>query len=168
MKKRSGFVANSSRSSFVLAFPCMAHTLPVSSLRELLYRGQESVTIGEYVHSTEEIAGIILRQLKSFWNTSEVKNPLIRAIAKGYLEDAPSFGIPDNWSKMKLAEKKKFWRDYSTAQFQYAMTKADQFREEHASSFFYVLEYEDKGSVNIYLHNGDAFRNIPHIRVSNH
>ena len=169
MKTRQGYVANSSSSSFVLAFPCMAHTLPASSLRELLYQGQESVTIGEYVHSTHEIAEHLQRWIVQ--NDREPIDFVADVVSSGYLPEMPKYAFPNNYSSMTDEEIRAYWKGQNEKLFRWSSAYAQKWLDslEIESRYFYTVAFEDgAGDIERYLHDGDAFRHIPHIRISNH
>lgn len=197
MKSRSGFVSNSSSSSFIIGFD----TKPKSAaeLCELLFGDMDFVQYYDRAYSTTDIANVIFNDLKG-QRTASVKK-IIETVASGYF---PGRKFPD-WSDKRPSRKlikqfEEMFPEYDGDYWQedkITKTMAKQLaakikvaidieqKEYEAQEKKAVDEYVNK-SVNpvlegkkVYvleysddcqrhIEHGDVFSGVPHVQISHH
>lgn len=183
MKIRSGFVSNSSSSSFVVAIP--KSLLVPSDIKTAMF-GDEVSLYGPYdddqQHSFDvnEVVGVITREIESQTPNS------IKAIAEELDGYDPQYGdanvegltdgIPDvedyNWEeidKLSQKEKEKFWDNRAKLSEARGRALAKRFIDANKNCDVYVFEFSDNnGSMFSMMEHGDIFRNFKHVRISKH
>lgn len=149
MKVRSGFVSNSSSSSFILVFDSKP-----SSVEELVtVLGDRTFTDGwgETEYSTLELAQVIFYDL----NRSD------KDLDETLLQEFKNKTYLDLWY-----ETGRFNDDESDKR---AKAELEKFKKKTEGKFVAVVNYSDNdGSMYCTLHSGEVFSNIEHIRVSHH
>ena len=174
MKARSGFVSNSSSSSFVLLFSEAPKTQP--ELKRRLFGGSEVFTAYGETHSTEALATIV-------WN--DLQEATERLLSAEEIQEALiSFFVVDlfwQYRRQRIAEitgasdldilhsvekrvEAAVWRQAEKD----APTAARAYAEEHQGEKAFLLTYNDRGRYGRVLDNGAVFENVTHLRISHH
>jgi len=172
MKIRSGFVSNSSSSSFIVAFPSVPNT--VEELQEMIF-GDEKIYPNPYIWEAndrygwpaEEVAETVWKDLQS--RGTITREQALEAAQNGYLDEAdrpeyPSHTIQDPELRAKA------WDEYSAksdaANRSVAEKFLDKVPEGHVLAEF---EYSDNdGPYFTALEHGPLFMKLLHLRVSHH
>lgn len=193
MKIRSGFVSNSSSSSFIVAFDKKPKS--VEEMKEYLFGHNSFGNIDWYEESmsVDEVSEIVFRDLE------EQRKPLsehqiVEELCSGYLEQSPDF-----WSFVQ--ESRKFEKEYrekhgkglwdsdenpdEIARNTYRkihnkeMEEYEKARTENAQRVFQQIKGKFKGK-KVYrfvygdecgqglLEHGEIFSNVPHYQISHH
>lgn len=196
MKTRSGFVSNSSSSSFVVAFK----KKPENSyeLLDLLFRlendnlqvGVES-PYGEETVDALSAATIIWDQLKD--QKPLTKKQIEEEIRSGWFDGHPewnAFRTADvirveyyekfkkniydenadpEWKSRHEKAQEKDWKDYEEAINQAAKDACEKTYPRFKGKKAYRFTFSDNdGSVFATLEHGDTFKALPHIKISHH
>ncbi|MHA2280062.1 MAG: hypothetical protein ACXAC5_04195 [Promethearchaeota archaeon] len=156
MKIRSGFVSNSSSSSFIVAFP----KIPTSAdeVKALLFPdGRETYGCYDHSYSTDEVA-------KTIWYDIQKSKPndkdAIWDAAHGWLEGQPE----TDWSAEKVD-----WKAYSAECCKHRQKVIKEFYEQNPNAYIYCFHYgDDNGSFEEALEHGGLFDALPHIVSSHH
>ena len=161
MKIRSGFVSNSSSSSFVVVLEKKPNS--PEELKNVLFKDEKVVSYYDYIKTTEEVSQRIFNDIESFEKDSSM---LLEKIVDGL----------DNWGlryeKYKLASGQTDWKKHDEDREQYikdeVIPKANKFIEKYKNNFIFCVTYEDSGSEVLY-ECGDIFKNaIENIRINEH
>lgn len=197
MKSRSGFVSNSSSSSFIIGF----ETKPKSAaeLCNLLFGDMDFVQYYDKAFSTSDIANTIFNDLKGVRTASAKK--ILETIGSGYFtgcdyggwnKDRPSDKLVRQFQDMFPEYKGDYWDEKKITKTM-AKQLAVKIREargkenaedratETAAANKYVTEtvnpkltgkkvyvLEYGDDVHGHIEHGDVFNNIPHIQISHH
>jgi hypothetical protein len=179
MKFRTGFVANSSSSSFIVAF---AHRpKSVADLKEMMFGKQEWHYTGIYGDgetdiSTQSIAEAVFEDVKKKATKKQVYESIRNGYFKPYLipELFPGIHMSDTQglSYQNKEEKKeidRIWKESDEINDARAMAIAEGFINGHDDKFIVVLRYsdEDSGLFSILEHSG-IFKRLDHIITSYH
>jgi hypothetical protein len=181
MKIRTGFVSNSSSSSFVVLFP--KEPKNATDVKNMLFSKGEASYPNPYYdpewESGDDESYPVENVAETVWNDicNQEKNDMERAkeiLSGGYDEDAP------NYNDYKDANNKMDWNAYQTARKMYADKKLKEFfnirkfklqklNDEPIDSVLYCFSYSDNdGTYNASLEHGGLFDNLKHIIISNH
>ena len=161
MKIRSGFVSNSSSSSFVVVLEKKPNS--PEELKNVLFKDKKVISYYDYSKTTEEVSQRIFNDIESFEKDSSM---LLEKIVDGL----------DNWGlryeKYKLASGQTDWKKHDEDREQYikdeVIPKANKFIEKYKNNFIFCVTYEDSGSEVLY-ECGDIFKNaIENIRINEH
>jgi len=146
MKKRNGFVSNSSSSSFIVAFP-----KNINSLEEFKKIVLGNCSIDEFVdsgyrkeHSGEEAIYILYTDYSSAKNLEATE-------IEARLKYSHYLNCNGNEECMKRLAKKE----------------AEDFVNENSGDDIKIFCYSDNDGEG-YLEHSDVFYNLPHIEISNH
>jgi hypothetical protein len=174
VKIRTGFVSNSSSSSFVVAFKNIPKT--VEELTEMLfgdeiffvnpyggwdsedmrYTGRPSATL---YWPVQEIAEIVFKDMKKPATEQEVTE----TISCGWIDGYPDL---DNY---RTKDRDYDWDAYHQTAQRLAKEKADQFLSENPDCTFYAFSYSDNdGELKCSMEHGNLFRRLPHLQISCH
>lgn len=163
MKIRTGFVSNSSSSSFIVSLskePASAEELQ----RELFGR-RTTVNCHEDSVPADEAAESIFKQIKK---KDKIDDPVVlgAALASGSLAGAPDYDDPEFQSKKTG---KTIWSKYEAALNKHGEKQARKFMEDNTGRVFYELDYADEdGTFGRVMEHGDAWDDVPHVRISKH
>ena len=161
MKIRSGFVSNSSSSSFVVVLEKKPNS--PEELKNVLFKDKKVISYYDYIKTTEEVSQRIFNDIESFEKDSSM---LLEKIVDGL----------DNWGlryeKYKLASGQTDWKKHDEDREQYikdeVIPKANKFIEKYKNNFIFCVTYEDSGSEVVY-ECGNIFENaIENIRINEH
>jgi hypothetical protein len=182
MKIRTGFVSNSSSSSFVVLFP--REPKNATDVKNMLFKEKENFFNNPYVFADHDDFGWSSEVVaETVWNDicKQEKNDFERAkkmISSGtlYGDGAPDY---DDYKHIKDWNKRS--EAYHSDMNRFAEKKMKEFfnlrklklkkinNEPNDGTVLYCFEYSDNdGTYNSALEHGDLFRNLKHITISNH
>ena len=208
MKSRSGFVSNSSSSSFIVLFPHKPKTreelkemmfnqwswsevikgdleeLPTATVEQVVDKVFQDIRNGQKdrINTVKDALGGYIEEIDS-------QNALIHIYYKAmndagtkdaniYHELGKKYGY-EKWDSNKTDPKYKEWvkakRKYSVAERKYYKERNSSVKNLYNSfrnrykyhTYKCIFEYGDRHNEYI-LENGYIFRNLPHIKISNH
>ena len=136
---------------FILAFPCQIECIPVDSVRELLFDGQESLTYNEKVYCTHGIAEYIQSSVKRV-----SLETMVDLVTTGYIE-----GMPKGKIDYTALEIMRLYDERRT----YGIKRLERFQNENKKRYFYQIILDDKNEYQSVILNGDVFRSIPYVKV---
>lgn len=183
MKTRRGFVANSSSSSFIVAFPKLITEMSNEDVRKLLFDDEKMV-----VHLYDnKISFSTLDIATKVWNDAVNQKPytnlfereqescMLEEMKRGWFP-----GYPE--CPYEIYEWDKEQRDVALKVIQMVIDETAKrnladFRmqsliacdENGTKPIWYVFEYGDNGSeFQCYMEHGGIFENLAHMRISHH
>lgn len=180
MKIRTGFVSNSSSSSFVVAFPHKPKD--VDDLKKMLFGKQEWHYVGYYSGdddtdvSTKEIATTVFSKIKK----KATINDMVESIVHGWFDGFMGF-LPGRYSRdedpgftpikhddpdrtEKLEEQ---WAMEDKENKKRAKDIIDAFRRGNKDKYIVVMEFSDNDGEAVEEHSG-IFERVEKIRTSYH
>lgn len=149
MKIRSGFVSNSSSSSFVVAFPRNVNTRNLSSnipkeLRRRMHVKQISLKEALFDDRNSNI---------EYYDYSFDINDIVEAVAQSIESETPN-------NIETIRELLGYELDDNSI---------EKFLKDNKDKDIYVFEYSDNdGPLQTMLEHGEIFKRLPHIRISHH
>lgn len=161
MKQRSGFVSNSSSSSFIVAFP-KDIKLTVEAVKEYLFKDAETIEAGydDTNISTEEASRIILSEMRT-QSPNDMNN--LKGSCEGGLDGSPDY------EDFKRKDGGIDWKPYEEARDIYVTEVIDNLMKQHSTSDLYTFEFSDNdGPAGSILEHGGTFDRVPHLVISNH
>jgi hypothetical protein len=162
-KVRTGFVTNSSSSSFIVAFDEMPSS--INELQGLLFdEGQINVEVYDRSISCTEAAGIVFNDMQN-QKPNDMKE--IMSALEGYFEDAPDYNDYTKDYDFKSKEYKEAMARYEEDSKAFIMAKIKRFKKDNRNRDIYVFSYADDGG-QVVMEHGDIFSHLPHIRISHH
>lgn len=161
MKTRSGFVSNSSSSSFIVGFEKKPTT--VSEMKQVVFGCQDSQSDFSDCCSTLELSDILLRDIKD--QTPIDKEKCLEVIGSGHFPGTPKledFETPDKKHKID-------WERYTSARNEAALEVYNKELKPYEGKLeFYEFEYEDHSRVGSCLEHGGTFEGLVHLCISKH
>jgi hypothetical protein len=170
MKKRNGFVSNSSSSSFIIGF----ETKPKSKeeLQQLLF-GERKEYHDPYsikFYSTDDVASTIWNRLKN--KTLATKEDILEELERGY-------PCVESWFEDYLEVKRPEFKTSEGENIDIAWEKWEQENKKYCEQFmprffnndkeYYILEFSDnEGNIDSAIEHGDAFDRLHPFQVSHH
>jgi hypothetical protein len=189
VKIRTGFVSNSSSSSFIVAFPKEPES--AKELRQMLFKDKKKIDFsverasGKYTFSKKKIAKYIFNSLKGL-TYNEVDDYDIEDYAKEAMRIDVEDKVVSQLRKSGNVSSESTDEDViddiiydrnPTLRDQYEMltlkTQMDilfEFVGKNLGSCIHILEYADDSGFPIegFIEHGDIFENLPHIKISKH
>jgi len=164
MKTRSGFVSNSSSSSFIVGLEKNPKELSVSEIQSLFFGGKEIICSYDEGMLATDLAKILHQDLQ---DAPELKTrrELLEEVMSGYYPGYPKLDYPKDFSKEAY---KKWDAEFSKLNKIGATKIVDLFLDKYSNLRFFLVEYEDHSASGQILEYGSFWRNIPHIQVSKH
>lgn len=167
-KFRTGFVTNSSSSSFVVAFKDIPTT--VEEMKALLFDPNQEVMRspwGDESLTCDDVAQQVLDDLQSQVPNDDKK---IAEALGGWLDNAPKYEdfLTDDM-KPGSKEYNEAFHNFEDARKAFEKAKIKQFKKANRGADIYVFSYADEnGRREAILEHGDTFDHLPHIRISHH
>jgi len=178
MKVRSGFVSNSSSSSFVVAFPHKPES--VRDLKEMIFGKQvwHWDWISEKDVPTHIIAKKVYAKIGEQAEIEEVfesirggwfNSYLLPNIFPGHADcwDDPEYRAIDPGKPDSLEKQRLFWDKYANINDERAMAIAEAFCKGHEEAQVVVMGFSDNDGEGVEEHT-DIFKRLRHIRTSYH
>lgn len=171
MKIRSGFVSNSSSSSFILALPQRLDS--VEDVKSVLFQQKyypEGIVYeyyGKEQYSVDEIAQFIFNTL-----SYKDKNAIVEFVGvPGSMYDVVNsmMGKPPAFNDINDAKAiDEYYDKMSQIEATISNVMCDQFVKLYPNYYFYVGEFYDNTRIGSTIEHGNIFDNVPHIKISNH
>jgi hypothetical protein len=171
MKIRTGFVSNSSSSSFVFALP--SKPANAEELKNILFGSNQDTYNNPYRWDDESPNG---------WPTGEIAERVfnrmtqdkaeIRDAFRGYIEESQEvdeYGFRVYRNRFTSNEERlAYWEREAEISKQKAERKRLEFMAENYGKEIYTIEISDDSVIGSAMENGDLFNRIPTIRISHH
>jgi len=178
MKKRLGFVSNSSSSSFIIIFN--KEPKNAQELKEMLFGDKTNISYYDYNVNTDVASEIIFKDIRK--SVTQTLYDMFKEII-----DLSLYFIPPVWlidhKDNEIIEYNKLDYDWSlsqTEQLDLYNKKEDllksiikkmfiNFNKETTNKFIYNVEFSDNdGEIYTILEHGNVFETVKHIRINNH
>lgn len=167
MKIRKGFVSNSSSSSFIVAFPSSFKPTE-EGIKELLFDNKDVVSGFFDTIDAKTAISWVMRQMEENQPNDEKK---IFESLSGYHYDH-DFPKADDFLTEDIKIGKPEWfqkfHEYDEAVEEWKKKKMQTILSEFRGSNIYCFEFADDTTIGSVLEHGPTFKNLPHVRVSNH
>jgi len=168
VKIRQGFISNSSSSSFIVAFKENPKSMP--ELQEMLF-GNEAYYRDPW-HGAEYPTSSVASRV---WESLKSQEPMVvdkmNELLTGYIIGpyAENFPEPKYEAKWGEPDYEKKLEEYYNLMDERAKKISEDFKLKNPNAVFYEFEYEDhNGALESAMEQGDLFRKLPHIKISNH
>jgi hypothetical protein len=168
MKIRTGYVSNSSSSSFIVAFAEVPKT--VEEMRKMLFGNTQT-----YAHPYQEGHGYPTVQVaETVFKDLKAHKPILpdgvgEEVSGGYFEGYPKIDLWEFHQDMTENERRTMYEEERRIIREAAEAFAANFIKENVGKKFFVFSYSDnESSYESALEHGDLFRNMPHLRISHH
>ena len=173
MKKRNGFVSNSSSSSFVISIP-KGTELNADKLHEEIFGGTESQTFGPEYDSTSPVTSweIVHDMINQIHNGDGTDHGFVHDLSAVIEPDYYSGDRPDmDKFRFKTTEGKwdYDWKAYDAAYQEARAREQSRHMQKFPNHDFYVVEYGDDNSFGCEVEHGEALRDRPNVlRINRH
>ena len=165
MKTRTGFVSNSSSSSFIIGFP--RQVVSADDMHSLMFPNGPRV-IAHYGHhmTSENAARRVFEDIQE--DKPLTPEEMVDAFREGSAVCSSPIPFPsNNYWELPDGEYEKARDKYIVDRDAAAKKLADLLIAENPGTTFYGLDYGDRWGESAMEH-GDPFCNLVHIRVNNH
>ena len=174
MKIRTGFVSNSSSSSFIVAVPKTISD--VDDLQKYLI-GEQIAYPNPYIWNKESIyawparliASIVFEDMQNAGKAS--LNDAIETYSSGYTKEWER-AEEDALVKFRLGKwdrkPQEFYEYQEVVCKQYSEEKVKEFFKDNPDCDFYTLSYADDTELGSAMEHGELFNHIPCLKASNH
>jgi len=180
MKTRTGFVSNSSSSSFVVLFPKVPKT--VEDVKKMVFSKDESFyprpsgsdlktwRINKEYWEVEEVAKTIFSDIQE----QEVNNKeaMLNEVDGGVNPDDFRSGVATTYERgdgTSYTINEIDWKAYYKAEHKQSKRILEAFLKNNTETAGYVFEYSDNDSgYSSALEHDGLFENLPHIKTSKH
>jgi hypothetical protein len=169
MKTRTGFVANSSSSSFIIALPKAPEN--VLDLHTMLFPG--GIESLPHPYKDDEVYSSI-QVAEQVWSDIQIQKTATAEQVQEEFQYGYSDGQPemdwDKYQRIKNEKAQQAFRDkYTDAVEAHHAKMAEQLLKEYERKALFIVEYtDDEDRFQCFMEHGDVFRNIPHTRISKH
>ena len=170
MKTRTGFVSNSSSSSFIVVFPKIPES--VQEVEKIMFpgsqkSGEDLVLIFGNSLSSDRIAKCVFEDIQEGHPLSVAE--IIDHLTSGY-DDVPNLGcIPDFDEYVNKYARSVDWDKYEKDWLEAICEVDGKHREILDSPIVYHFNYgDDGGSFGSTMEHGEIFHNLLHVRISHH
>jgi len=172
MKKRQGFISNSSSSSFILALDKKPES--VEEIKEILFGTEEFYKDPYYDpdctyfakrtpgYPTSQVAETVFDDLKN--QKPMTKEQVSEEMGSGWIDGAPGYESFEDSSNEHNID----WDAYQKASKEFQDKCADELINEAKGKVLFVVEYSDDCSYGCALEHGPLFDNIDAYRISKH
>lgn len=164
MKTRTGFVSNSSSSSFVVAFK---EPLPkdAAEVKSLLFGEEDSISCYGDPVSTKDAAEQVFSDMQKAKPMTD--DEVAKEVSSGYYDGYPDY--PAGIWNLPKEEYRKAWDDHKVRVREGAKSLAREFLSKNKGLVFLRFRYSDnEGEFGSTMEHGGVFDKLPNIRVSHH
>ena len=162
MKTRSGFVSNSSSSSFIVAFKNIPHDQ--EELRYMLFGDEQSRSQYDYTFTTKELAKVVWNDFQEAIKNSPMDKREIANKVGGSAE-YNGMPIPPPYYNWKNSEN---YEAYDRECEQYSRIVATQFLRDNKNATILYFSYGDNSEIGAVLEHGGTFDKLSHIYINQH
>lgn len=157
MRIKTNFITNSSSSSFIVCFNEKPET--IEQMKKMLFGNRQ-----EFSHPYDD---------DTYWNTDTIAKVVFEETVPATAEEIFQFfyGMNDDglYESCFLGDGKFDWERYRAQMKFIAEDKFQKFFKENAGKFIAIYEFSDNdGAMHTAMEHGDLFRNVEHIKRSNH
>jgi len=156
MKVRTGFVSNSSSSSFLVAFKKVPKN--AEELQQLMFGVDESIGYCDSTLSIKTAAEIVFHDMED--QKYPTVSDMMKEIQGGLVGH---YGKSPNWSDDKAIEK------WESKLIKIDIVTLREFLIANKGSRIFIFKYSDndRGN-NCVMEHGEVFRKLPHLHASHH